>query len=675
MGYRSLSDNVTLGEPQYPKGKIYEDEFFGEMEIFRQAASIRIPVTGTAGQLLELEIDSQGCADIGLCYPPQTWSGKVALAAVTTESAPGTLTALINGAGAPGGEPPLPPEDAFNVILDATGPFTVRALWQIAEGYYLYRDQFSVAVDGTDVQAGTPGLPPGVPKTDESYGETSVFYGDLEFDIPVSRARPDATTANFTIGFQGCKEDSICYPPQQRRIAVELAAASDADAPRLPPAGSVPVSEQDMLSALIGSASLWVVMLTFVGLGLLLSFTPCVLPMVPILSGIIAGQGDQITTRRAFLLSLTYVLGMAATYTIAGAAFAAAGQQVQALLQKPWIILSVAGLFVALAAAMFGAYELQLPASIQTRLSNAGNRRGGTFIGTALMGALSALVVTTCVAPPLVAALTVIAQTGDVPRGALALFSLSMGMGIPLLVIGTSAGRLLPKAGAWMVAVKGAFGFLMLGLAVWMLERLLPGSLTLALWGTLVFMAGVFLGAFKPLGSDPQPRPMVAKGFGLLAVLYGAVMLVGALSGAEDPLRPLGRLTSGGTAGAVSHEIEFERIKSVEDFQLALVQASSAGRPVILDFYADWCVSCKEMERYTFTDPDVQDAMSKATLLQADVTANDDTDKALLAHFGIFGPPTIVFFDASGAESPGRRIVGFMSADKFAVHTRAAIGS
>jgi len=413
------------------------------------------------------------------------------------------------------------------------------------------------------------------------------------------------------------------------------------------------------------------VLVTFAGFGLLLAFTPCVLPMVPILSGIIAGQGKDVTTRKAFALSLTYVLGMALTYTAAGAAFGAMGGQIQAALQKPWIIVGVAGLFVALAMSMFGFYEIQVPAVLQTRLAAVSNRqKAGTFVGTAIMGVLSALIVTTCVAPPLVASMTVIAKAGDVTRGALALFAMSIGMGIPLLVVGTSAGRLLPKAGAWMDRVKAGFGFMMLGLAIWMLERILPGPITMAMWAILVFMAGIFLGAFQPLAENATPPQKLAKGTGLLAALYGAAIMLGALNGQQNPLQPL---RFGMTERAVA-ELEFKRIKSVDDLDRELQQAAASGRTVMLDFYADWCVSCKEMEHYTFTDTTVQSRLNDTLLLQADVTANDELDQALLQRFGIFGPPTIMFFDQRGHERTNYRVVGFMPAPEFSAHVVAAFG-
>jgi thiol:disulfide interchange protein DsbD len=671
MGYSSATDGLELGAAILPAGKPYEDEFFGRMEIYRGNAVVRIPVSArpSGARTAVLEVRSQGCADIGLCYPPQTWMAEISF---DESQSAGRLAQLLGQRGpAVGAGEPLPAGLAFRPDVEVIDPFTLRISWAIEDGYYLYRDSLQVNTESATAQLGPVLFPQGTPKWDEHFGDTWVFYQTTAADIAVSRSTSAEVVLPLRLDYQGCKEDSICYPPDSVLLDVVLPAASAADAPRAPPGGSGEVvSEQGRLSRMILEGNLLLVISTFVGLGLLLAFTPCVLPMVPILSGIIAGQGKDVTTGRAFTLSLVYVLGMAFTYTLAGAAFAAAGGQIQAALQKPWILISVAAVFVVLAMSMFGLFELQVPAAIQTRLAQAsGRQRTGTFIGTAVMGALSALIVTTCVAPPLVASLTVIAQAGDVARGALSLFALSIGMGIPLLVVGTSAGRLLPKAGAWMNAVKGAFGFAMLGLAVWMLERILPGAITLALWAVLVFMAGVFLGAFQTLDSAATATSKLGKGLGLLASLYGAALLLGALSGADDPFRPL-RFSAVSDA---EHELSFKPVKTIQDLNREVAQAAAAGRPVMLDFYADWCVSCKEMERYTFSDPQVQSVLADAVLLQADVTANDAADQALLNHFGIFGPPTIVFFRGDGEETPGYRVVGFMPADQFANHVQRAL--
>ena len=674
MSFATSTPGVRLGAAVLPEGLPYHDEFFGDMHIYRNDALVRIPMLDRRTNVgsLQLELRSQGCADIGLCYPPQSWITTVALppAAATSSGPPGGAIGRILGLGAaaPGNDAPLPPEKAFRAHAELADPATLRVTWDIAEGYYLYRDSLKVSSETPGATLGPLELPPGEPKEDEYFGVTEVFYLDVAAQAALAGSVP-ADGLRLRIAHQGCKENSICYPPQTLAMTVSPNVAAVALVPDVAP---VMVSEQDRLASLIATANIGLVMATFAGLGLLLSFTPCCLPMVPILSGIIVGQGTNVTTQRAFMLSLVYVLGMAFTYTAAGAGFAAAGQQIQATLQQPWIIVGVSLLFVALALAMFGLYELQLPAVLLNRLTAASNRqRGGTVAGVAAMGALSALVVTTCVAPPLVGALSFIAQSGDMARGALALFAMSIGMGLPLLAIGASAGRFLPRAGTWMNAVKSLFGILLLGLAIWMLDRLLGDGVTMVLWALLALLTGVLLGVFRKLDSGAPMIHQAARGLGLVAVLYGAALLIGAWSGANNPLQPLAAVRAGG--GPAEARLPFQRIKTVADLEQAL--ATARGRPAMLDFYADWCVSCIEMERYTFPETPVRQALGDTLLLQADVTANDAADQALLNHFGIFGPPTIVFFDRDGRERNGARVVGFMAADKFAAHVRLANGS
>jgi thiol:disulfide interchange protein DsbD len=657
MAFAIDHPDVKLGPPQFPQGEIHSDEFFGEQVVFRDAAVVTIPVISKPEGVrrVDLLIESQGCADFGLCYPPQEWKAgiKLARAPVIDLRAP-VLGAIDTGA-------PLPIEEAFKAEVTVTDPFTLEVRWFIEPGYYLYRHSFSFDAPGYELQFGAPDIEPGVMVDDLEYGMTEVYYNEAVMRLPLSRGSREAQMVEIQLGFQGCKQDSICYPPEFVTTWVDLPEASADDFS----AFEAPVSEQARLAGVVADASITTLMLIFLGAGLLLSFTPCCLPMVPILSGIIAGQGDNVGTLRAFWLSLCYVLGMAFTYTIAGAIFGAAGTQIQAALQTPLVIGTVSVLFIALALAMFGAYELQIPAALQTRLTAIGNnQKAGSYVGTAIMGAVSALVVSTCVAPPLVAALTVIAQTGDVTRGALALFAMAIGMGIPLLIIGTSAGKLLPKAGPWMNTIKAAFGFMMLALAVWMLSRLLPGNITMGLYAAVTIAAAIRFGAFSGL---PKPAPVTAiigKLASIILLIYGGTLVVGLISGSTNPLQPLDRISG---APKVQH-LEFEYIKSVDDFEAARQRAKAAQKHLMLDFYADWCVSCKEMEYYTFTDKRVQDALAGAILVQADVTANDEVDKALLAHFGIFGPPTIVYFDRDGREIKGQRTIGYVPADDYLAH-------
>lgn len=671
--FESATPAVSLGQPVFPRGESHSDEFFGEQEIFRGTFEIAIPYVRTApADTAEIALGLQGCDDaIGLCYPPQDWSATVSLPPGPAASAAAGRTTGLTGSLFAGSdsEEPLPVDQAFiaNPRFDSANALTVS--WQIAPGYYLYRDKFSFAVDG-GIQLGTPRLPEGVERSDQSFGDVEVYYDNVDIVVPFARANPDAQPLAITVGFQGCKDGSICYPPDEQRFDITLPAASSFPAESAPAdVGSAATAEQTRLSALILGDS-WLGFLgAFYVAGLALSLTPCVLPMVPILSSIVAGQGKT-STSRGFWLSVSYVLGMAVTYTIAGALAALAGSQVQAAFQKPWIVSAFAGLFVVMALGMFGLFEIQMPAAIQSRLSGLANRqKAGTFLGTAVIGSLTALIVTTCVAPALIVALAAIGQRGDVVRGASALFVLAIGMGTPLLLVGASAGRLLPRVGPWMNTVKAGFGVVMIGLAIWMLERILPGTVTLVLWALLVFLSGVFLGAFDALPAEPTPSRRLAKGIGVLACLYGALMLIGAKLGGGDPLDPIPSVSSGLLAqpAASRQGLDFVAVESVAQLQTLLGQAKAAGQPVMIDFTADWCADCKKMEAYTFPDASVVAALEPFMLLRADVTANNADDKALLRYFETPGPPTIAFFDRSGrAVNPS--VVGYTAADDFAAH-------
>ena len=432
------------------------------------------------------------------------------------------------------------------------------------------------------------------------------------------------------------------------------------------------VSEQQSLANQLASGKTLITLLAFFGFGLLLTFTPCVFPMIPILAGIIAGQKDQLTTRKAFTLSLIYVLAMAATYTIAGVIVGLSGENVQALFQTPWVIYSFVAVFVVLSLSMFGVYELQMPQGIQNRLSQMSNaQQGGTYIGAAIMGLLSALIVGPCVTAPLIGALLYIAQTGDAVLGGLALFMLSLGMGVPLLLIGTTAGKWLPKAGHWMNAVKAFFGVMLLAVAIWLLDRVVSPQVVLLLVALLAIGTAVFMGALNFSNEHPTGWAKLSQLISVLLLAYGVIALIGVLSGSKSLLQPLKHLgnTGGNVKTAVAdHALPFQQIKGLGGLQSAIEQAQANEQRIMLDFYADWCVSCKEMEAFTFTDQQVQQALSDYILLQADVTKNDEQDQALLKQLGLVGPPAILFYDPQGQEHEAFRVVGYVKAKPFAEH-------
>lgn len=686
MAVASTMATVQLGEPEWPKGESHTDEYFGTQEIYRGTVEVPVPFTAHSGEApskAALELRLQGCADAGLCYPPLRWKTEVDLSKAGAEVATkkGGLGSLFGSNGPRTNQNDfLPPDEAFRFGPGIERPDSVSLTWIIAEDYYLYKHRIQVSTDTPGVQLGELQLPEGKAKHDESFGDTEVYYEVLEASLPIARPAGAGGTLNLNVTYQGCAEGGLCYNPITKNVSLELPPSETATTLPVvskPSTASqiAPIAEQDKLAALIRDGNLFAVLGTFFVIGMLLSFTPCVLPMIPILSGIIVGQGGTVTPARGFSLAFTYVQGMALTYAAAGAAFVLAFKQApQAFFQQPWIIILFSLLFVALALAMFGAYTLQLPSSLQTKLTNVSNQqKSGTYIGTFVMGALSALVVTACVAPAIIAALSVISQTGQIARGAGALYATGLGMGVPLLIVGASAGSLLPRVGPWMDTVKSLFGVLFLSVAIYLLTPLLPGGAVMLLWSLLAVLAGFWIFSLRARDGSPAASPL--RAIGLVAVVYGVLLLVGAASGSKDPLQPLNRLGAGADSGAQEHALAFQRIKTVADLERAVASASAAGKPVMLDFYADWCISCKEMEKFTFPDPGVQAALANAVLLQADVTANDDEDKALMTRFEIYGPPTIAFYGADGVERKDFRLVGFVSAAKFRDHVRAAFGS
>jgi len=701
LRFTSASDGVVLGEPRVPKGEIEFDELLGEdVEKYHGSLTVTIPLVSVAPgvKAVQLKVRSQGCWETVLCYPP---TEQILLVSLPPDlAAAGPLAGLLEDplAGLTGmgeadsvfglsNEQALPPEQAF--VYESIGESADTALvrFTVQPGYYLYLDKFEFRIIGDDgFVIREVALPDGVIKDDPEFGSVLVYYGQIE--IPVKFNRPAGTAVKITLeaDFQGCRDGDICYPPMSRAVTFEMPAAavaigkpptetrlaSTADTDVTVPV-VVPVSEQDRLAFYLTDKPARAIFAFFIA-GLLLAFTPCVFPMVPILSGIIAGQGKSLTAMKAFWLSLVYVLAMAVTYTFAGVLAGLFGQNLQAAFQNPWIISGFVLIFIALAFSMFGFFELQLPGRLQTRLTEASNRQqGGQLWGVAVMGFLSALIVGPCVAPPLMAALIVIGESGDAMLGGTALFALSMGMGAPLILFGVSAGKLVPRAGAWMDAVKAVFGVGMLAVAIWMLERILSGGLIMLLWGALAIACGIYLGGMERIEAGASGWKRLWKSLGIVLLVLGSLEIIGAAAGGDYWLKPLERFAAPAGMASAGEQVEFRRIKSLQDLEQELVRAGSNGEGAMLDFYADWCVECVRMEKNTFKDASVQAQLGRLQLLQADVTANDDLDQELMKEFGIIGPPAILFFNRRGEEMRAYRLVGYFTPEEFVSHLQKVV--
>lgn len=749
----SGATELVLAAPEYPEAVQQHDDYFGLQAVYREQVTISLPYT--AGQQVQgftLGVTFQGCADMGLCYPPTQVRLHLDLPAEPPSSRldAGSAYSPVSVSASPLKNTPannalgidsllqaddfelLPPELAYLPQVISASEEGIHIRWTIEDGYYLYRDKTSFTLNNNvQIDKAATLISQGVDQYDEFFGDVKVLRHSADARIALSRAsnsNPGHPNAELTISYQGCADIGVCFPPSTTTLPVIFSAtdsrsdnsllsssssslpgngASGSDLLPMGAASAVSVatsgagqttrvassttqastdangipaqSEQDRLMSLLASNSLWLSIVTFFGLGLLLAFTPCVLPMIPILSSMIVGQGQSMSTGRAFRLSLVYVLVMASTYAAVGVIVGLSGYNIQAFLQNPWVLSAIAGLFVLLALSMFGFYQFQMPAGIQTKLTQWSQKQGGGQVGSvAAMGFISSLIVGPCITAPLAGALIYIAKTGDALIGGAALFSLGMGMGAPLLLIGTSAGKLVPRTGAWMNMVQRVFGILLLAMAIYMLSRFLPVQVIMTLSGILALMSGVYLGATDSTTRDSSGWQRFGKGAGLVTTLYGAALLVGAFAGSSSyttPLRGIVGTESNQTEATTVHALPFQLVKSPADLQEVIARASSQSRPVMLDFYADWCISCKEMEAFTFTDKRVQDLLANAIVVQADVTANDASDQALLKQFDLFGPPGIIFYDSTGKELTAARVVGFMNADNFSQHIERFIGN
>ncbi|MDQ7043708.1 MAG: protein-disulfide reductase DsbD [Sulfurimonas sp.] len=537
----------------------------------------------------------------------------------------------------------------------------------LAEDIYLYKEKIKVSLRGDDFVLSEIVYPQSV-----KHDDVEVYENSIVLTAEISKKVPNVKEIKVFVEYQGCSSKGLCYEPLSSLFTLkvdptQLASATLKTQTKKNAPEVTKATETDTITDTFKSGNISLILLTFFGFGLLLALTPCVFPMIPILSSIIVSQGENMNAKKGFLLSLVYVLAMSVAYTMAGVLAGVFGSNIQASLQNPWVLSIFSAIFVILAISMFGFFEIGLPSSIQSRLSNTSSKAGdkGGYAGVAIMGFLSALIVGPCVAPPLAGALVYIGQTGDALLGGMALFVMSLGMGAPLLLIGIGAGKYMPRPGGWMSIVSKVFGVIMLAIAIWMISRIVSESVVMFLWAGLFIISSVYLGAFESLG-DKRSWNALIKGLGLLLFMLGVSLFLGLVSGATNPMSPLEKFTSRNvtlSSATTTQANKFIKIHSIKELDTLLAQ--NRGKKIILDFYADWCVACKEFEHNTFSDEAVKSALGSYVLIQADVTANSAEEKALSKKYGVFGPPAIIFFDEESREIKSKKIVGYKSPEEF----------
>lgn len=648
----------------FPQGKRKQDEYFGEVESYRHSMSIKLPYQShqAAGSL---QIKYQGCADAGICYPPERSSfdlKNLQTQPPATSLGDGAIN-LANENFAIGGQRPLSAEQAFKVEAIALDDVNLNVRFSMPEHIYLYKNKLEFLSLSPEVKLQAANFPPSKPKDDPEFGLVEVFYDVAEVVLPITRSAA-GKQIELEVSFQGCEDGKVCYPPQSRLLTVMLpplttAVAQMSAKPANLVANNEVLSEQQQLTKGLEKNPLWLILLQFLSFGLMLSLTPCVFPMIPILSGLIVGQKNP-STARAFSMSLVYVLAMAVAYTVVGVVAGLAGTNLQAMFQKPLIIVAFSAIFVFLAFSMFGFYELQLPSKWQNKLMNISNRQqGGSLLGVAVMGLLSALIVGPCVAPPLAAAVIYISSSQNGAFiGGLALFMMSFGMGLPLLLIGASAGKWMPNSGGWMNLVKSFFGIALIGMAVWFISRIIDDNITLYLWSALLIFGGFMWHAHAQRSGVSAMAMSFFDAVRWLSILIGSLLLLAALAGGTRVTRPFDGLFVASEQQSAK-QLSFAKVKTVEQLEQAIEQSEL---PILLDFYADWCVECKHMAKTTFKNPQIIQLANGFTRLKADVTANDELDKELMQRFNIVGPPAMLFFDKNGNQLTEHHFFGYKSA-------------
>jgi len=663
---RAPQGGVALGEPSFPGGERKRDDFFGEVETYRDKVTFTVPVAPIADGLREVTIEAvgQGCNEpVGVCFPPATRTASVGLPAAgqtPADPASGALDSLkaLFGGGSEEQEAYLHPDEAFRFEVTAMDSDTLLARFFIEPGYYLYKDKFEI--ESADPQVGVAGvqLPAGTSRTDEYFGDIEAYYDGFDARIDLDRASPEAATVGFNLAYQGCADGGICYPPIRKQVNVNLPGASGTLA-------SLPAGGATGDAAAGGSA--WPIVLAL-GSGLLLTFTPCVLPMIPILAGIIIGQGGAMSRARGGVLAGVYVLGTAVTYTVVGIVAGLTGEQLQAWFQNAWAVGILAALVALMALSMFGFYELRLPSAVQTRLqSRASGLKAGALGGVFLMGLVSALIVGACVSPVLISVLGLAINRGDPVLGGAIMFAMALGMGAFLIAMGFGFGHILPRSGPWMEQVKRLFGVLLLAVAVYLLGAI-PEVPVLYLWAALFLGTAVYLGVAG--GGSALGWRVLRQLAAVVLIAWAVLAALGGLQGNRDVLRPVdaAALVDGGSRSTV--HAGFQRVAGPGELARVMGAAAERGRPVMVDYYADWCVDCVRMENTTFTDPAVATRLNRAfVLVQIDVTDPDDPGtRAIKQAHGVYGPPAMLFFDASGSEVRSMRRYGYMGSEAFLDH-------